>query len=134
MSIQHPQHWYEWYPYIIFHHYADLNGCAARPEYWYSFLAIIFLDTIGDVLLYMLYPMHILYLITHAVTILFTLAVFCPNIAVLVRRLHDVNKSAWYILLEFVPVIGWLWLLFILAQPSVMEGNRYRASQAAGAT
>ncbi|MBN6739173.1 DUF805 domain-containing protein [Acidithiobacillus sp. MC6.1] len=131
MSIQQPQHWYEWYPYIILHHYADFKGCAARPEYWYSVLLGILIGLGADALFALSYH-TVLHPLIHAALLLFDLAVLCPTIAVLVRRLHDVNKSAWYILLELIPILGWIWLLFILAQPGVMDGNRYCDSRIGG--
>lgn len=49
---------------------------------------------------------------------LFGLAVLLPSIAVGVRRLHDVGRSGWWLLIWLVPVVGWLVLLFWFVQPS----------------
>jgi uncharacterized membrane protein YhaH (DUF805 family) len=51
---------------------------------------------------------------------LFNLAVLIPNIAVTTRRLHDVDRSGWFQLLWFVPILGWFTLLVMFC----LDGNR----------
>ena len=47
---------------------------------------------------------------------LFGLGTFLPGLAVGARRLHDIDKSGWYLLLWLLPVIGWIWLLVLALQ------------------
>ncbi len=49
----------------------------------------------------------------------FGLATLIPGIAVGVRRLHDRDMSGWWLLIGFVPLIGWLILIYLLATPGV---------------
>lgn len=56
---------------------------------------------------------------------LFSLAVFLPGFMVSIRRLHDVGKSGWWILLSFIPFIGWLILLFFFIKDSEPGTNQY---------
>jgi uncharacterized membrane protein YhaH (DUF805 family) len=56
--------------------------------------------------------------------IVFALAVFIPAIAAGVRRLHDTDKSGWWLLLGFVPFIGLL-LLYFLAIAGTPTDNRF---------
>jgi uncharacterized membrane protein YhaH (DUF805 family) len=56
---------------------------------------------------------------------IFALAVLLPALGVLVRRLHDAGYSAWWILIALIPLIGGLIQLYMLLQPSKMEGNSY---------
>ena len=58
---------------------------------------------------------------------LFTLAILVPFLAVTVRRLHDTNRSGWWLLSWFVPLVGWLILVVLLVQ----EGDRPRFVQSA---
>ena len=51
--------------------------------------------------------------------ILYALAVLLPGIAVSVRRLHDLGKSGWLLLIVLIPVIGGIWLLVLMC----IEGN-----------
>ena len=46
---------------------------------------------------------------------LYSLAIFIPNLAVIVRRLHDQDKSGWWFFIGFVPFIGGIWLLISLS-------------------
>jgi len=55
-------------------------------------------------------------LINPNVSALYALLVFIPALAVTVRRLHDVGKSGWMMLIVFIPFIGAIWLLVLLLQ------------------
>ena len=48
---------------------------------------------------------------------LFYIAVLIPNIAVGIRRLHDIGRSGWWLLLSLIPVLGWIALLILMVQP-----------------
>ena len=48
-----------------------------------------------------------------------------PSLAVEVRRLHDIGKSGWWWFITFVPVIGGIWLIVLLATGSQSGNNRY---------
>jgi len=56
---------------------------------------------------------------------LFSLAIFLPSISVSVRRLHDIGKSGWWLLIALVPVIGWLVLLYWYVQQGMAETNEF---------
>lgn len=51
-----------------------------------------------------------------------------PFYAVAARRLHDTGKSGWWILIKFIPLVGALVLLILLAQPSQSGTNKYGPS------
>lgn len=56
---------------------------------------------------------------------LYSLAVFIPNLAVSVRRLHDSDRSGWWILIAFVPFIGGIWLLVLYLIGGTPGPNRF---------
>src|SRR5580698_3577688 len=56
----------------------------------------------------------------------FSLATLLPNIAVGVRRLHDTNRSGWWLLLYLLPVIGWIVLIVFWVEPG--QPSRYAES------
>jgi uncharacterized membrane protein YhaH (DUF805 family) len=56
---------------------------------------------------------------------LYVLAVFIPGLAVAVRRLHDVGKSGWMILIALIPLIGAIWLLVLMVTDSNPGENQY---------
>lgn len=99
------------------HHYTDalgkyavFRGRAPRPEFWTFFLvnALIIAGCVrlGDLLG------------NDLPASLFGLAVLLPTLAVTVRRLHDIGRSGWWTLAVVVPLIGWVWLLVMLAGAS----------------
>ena len=56
--------------------------------------------------------------------ILYLLFIFIPNLAVAFRRLHDIGKSGWWILIVLIPLIGVIWFLVLMAGESVPD-NEY---------
>jgi uncharacterized membrane protein YhaH (DUF805 family) len=99
---------------ICFAKYADFNGCASRPEFWWWFL-------------FTLLATAALRTVSYNVAGVFSLATFVPSLAVAARRLHDTDRSGWWQLLYFFPVIGWILLIIFCAEPT--QENRY-ASEA----
>ncbi len=97
---------------ICFSKYATFSGRAKRPEYWHWFLFVILATVITTLISNLLYN-------------LFTLAVLLPNMAVVCRRLHDIGRSGWWMLIGFIPVIGWGFMIYWLVQPSQEGSNKY---------
>ena len=99
-----------------FQNYVTFSGRAARSEYWYwtlfVFLSAFVLAIVDSALGTPFYA-------------IFALGVFLPNLAVLVRRLHDRNKSGWWILLFLIPLIGAVILLIWTLLPSDNGANDY---------
>ncbi len=77
--------------------YADFNGRASRSEYWYFILF--------NVIVSIAVSMIDVYARTMFLNTIYSLAVLVPGIAVGVRRMHDVNKSGWYILIPIYNLI-----------------------------
>lgn len=56
---------------------------------------------------------------------LYSLAIFIPNLAVIVRRLHDQDKSGWWFFIGLVPIIGGIWLLVLYLTDGTPGPNRF---------
>src|SRR3954469_5874247 len=56
---------------------------------------------------------------------LYSVAVFIPHLAVIVRRLHDQDKSGWWFFIGFVPLIGGIWLLILYLTDGTPGPNRF---------
>ena len=110
--------------------YADFSGRASRSEYWW-WAVFHFLVTVVVVLpLMMADPSNAL-----AFTILYwvvTLALFLPSFTVMVRRLHDTDRSGWWVLISVIPLIGAFVLLFWLARSGTLGPNRFGPPPASG--
>jgi uncharacterized membrane protein YhaH (DUF805 family) len=95
-----------------FNKYVEFKGRAARPEFWwfalFQFVVVVVLDAIY-----------------RPIGGLASLAMLLPGLAVAARRLHDIGKSGWFLLLLLIPVIGWLVLLYFYCQPGQPAANEY---------
>lgn len=89
----------EWYKKVVFENYANFKGRARRSEYWYFVLGSAIISFTLNILTALLSPKLIF------IGIIYSFAVFIPTIAVLVRRMHDVGKSGWYILIPIYNLI-----------------------------
>jgi uncharacterized membrane protein YhaH (DUF805 family) len=111
--------------------YARFDGRAALKEYWYfnlfSFIIIIVLSVID--------------LVTGTFNVnvglgllggIYTLAVLIPGIAVSVRRLHDTDRSGWWILINGIPLIGVIVFLVFTAQAGMPGDNQYGSNTKGG--
>jgi len=96
----------------VLQNYANFSGRANREEYW-MFVLFNLIFSFAAMALDALLGFPVL-------TLLYTLGIIIPSIAVAVRRLHDTNKSGAYILIGFIPLIGGIWLLVLM----IMEGDR----------
>lgn len=113
----------EWYLKVL-NQYADFKGRARRQEYW-MFALINGLATIVLYALAMFFSDSAFGLIFMAAYVLYALAVFVPSLAVLVRRLHDTNRSGWWFFIAFIPIVGPIVLLVWLATEGTYGANNY---------
>lgn len=114
----------KWFLDALKNKYATFEGRARRSEYWYfvlfyvlTIVALAIIDGIAGTL-------------NDDVGIgllsgIFVLATFVPALAVTVRRLHDTDRSGWWVLLDLVPVIGPLVLLVFTVLDSQPGANRF---------
>lgn len=116
--------------------YVVFSGRATRSEYWYFTLFNIIISMIlmgidiamgtgsaestmsGDAGVAMNMSAGIL-------TGIYTLAVFLPSLAVLIRRLHDTDHSGWWVFISLIPLIGAIVLLVFLVKDSTPTENKY---------
>lgn len=106
----------EWYLKVLKQHYADFNGRARRKEYWmFTLVNIIIAFVFGFVCGLIKLP---------ALSMVYSLAVLVPGIAVTARRLHDIGKSGWFMLIAFIPLVG-LYLIYVLTIEGDNGNNAY---------
>jgi uncharacterized membrane protein YhaH (DUF805 family) len=105
---------------VCFSKYATFSGRAARPEYWYWVLFTVLASII-----FVLIELNASVDAGQALDAIFNIATVIPSIAVAARRLHDTDRSGWWQLLLFIPVIGWILLLIWLCQPGTPGANRF---------
>lgn len=104
---------------LAFQKYGQFSGRATRNEYWWFYLVnlavTLLLAIIESVFSIPLTLLSTIYLFASIV----------PSLSIQVRRLHDVDKSGWYILLNLLIIIGWIWLLILNILDSTPGDNKY---------
>jgi uncharacterized membrane protein YhaH (DUF805 family)/type II secretory pathway pseudopilin PulG len=114
--------------------YAVFSGRARRTEYWLFgllscivWLVLVIIEGVAGIASE---SEH------YVLAGLYDLAILIPSIAVSVRRLHDTSRSGWWLLLAFIPLVGWIVLLMFMVRDSVPVDNQYGANpkQAADAS
>ncbi len=85
----------EMYKKVVFENYANFSGRARRQEYWMFFLVNIIISFVLGFVAGLISPSLVI------IANFYSLAVLLPGIAVGVRRMHDVGKSGWFILIPF---------------------------------
>ena len=98
--------------------YAQFSGRASRSEYWWFVLASFLVIMAAGVF-------DIAAGSSAVVTILAYLFLIIPGIALSVRRLHDTNRSGWYLLLNLVPLIGSILIFIWSVTPGDKKANDY---------
>ena len=105
-----------WYL-MVLKKYTEFTGRSRRKEYWmfvlFNFIIMIGLAIIEGILG-----------ILGILSMLYGLAVLLPGIAVSIRRLHDTDRSGWWLLIGLIPVVG-LVLLYFMVLDSTPGDNQY---------
>ncbi len=105
--------------------YADFSGRSRRKEYWMFvlgvFLAVIVLGIVEGVvgLSGMVGGVY------GPLTTIFFLGILVPSIAVQIRRFHDQDKSGWFVLLAFIPLVGSIAVLVFMCLEGTRGPNRF---------
>ena len=118
-----------------FTRYADFKGRTSRADFWWACLGLVLITFVVSLVCTLLGgtltstenvdPATYFSNIGNIIYLVYCLVLIIPGIAICVRRLHDINKSGWWYLLEFVPFVGGIVLFIFYLLPAVNEGNRY---------
>jgi uncharacterized membrane protein YhaH (DUF805 family) len=103
---------------VVLARYAKFDGRASRAEFWWFALANLVIYIVLAALAQASNFFFVLY-------VLYGLAVLIPSIAVAVRRLHDTNRSGWWVLISLIPLVGSIILIVLLALPGEPRPNAY---------
>jgi uncharacterized membrane protein YhaH (DUF805 family) len=111
-----------------FRNYVNFSGRAARSEYWLwiLFVVIVSIVTAGIDMAIFRDPQVL------PINSLTGLALLLPNLAVAVRRLHDTDRSGWWLLLLFLPLIGAIVLIIWFCFRGTPGQNRFGPDPLAG--
>lgn len=129
---------YDWEPFelneldtltfVLTKKYIEFQGRASRSEFFRYNLMISLCLTIISII------MGIIKLITNDIMTaivlyillgIIDLALILPGLAIAVRRLHDTNKSGWYLLINLIPIVGPIWFLILMLTKGDVYTNNY---------
>ncbi len=113
-----------------FRQYAQFRGRAPRSEYWwwalFVFLVMLASQIIDGLVIAPLLGLPVASTADGTpLSSILGLALLIPNISVAVRRLHDVNRSGFWLFIILVPILGFLLLLYWYLQPSYPGQTKY---------
>lgn len=103
---------------VVFQSYAKFDGRSGRAEFWWFFLA----NLIVAVVLSALGRVSTVFIIVYAI---YGLALIIPGLAVSIRRLHDINRSGWWVLIALIPLVGAIVLLVFHVKAGDPGSNVY---------
>lgn len=99
--------------------FSDFKGRTSREDFWWAVLGnVILMAVLGFIL-------GLLGSFGNVILTLISLVLAVPAIAMWVRRLHDTNKSALYLLFALIPLVGCILLLVFAAQAGNEDDNQY---------
>jgi uncharacterized membrane protein YhaH (DUF805 family) len=113
-------HWYL----DVLRKYAVFSGRARRREYW-IFLAVNVMITIMLIMIDAAVGTFDAEIGVGLLSGVYTFAVLIPSLAVGARRLHDTDRTGWWLLISFIPVVGPIVLLVFLVLRGQIGPNRF---------
>lgn len=111
-----------------FRNYVTFSGRASRSEYWYWVLFAILVAIASSIIDHAMFPFSA----TGPIEGLTSLILFLPGLAISVRRLHDIDRTGWWLLITLT-VIGIVLLLIWACSRGTAGANRYGSDPLAGA-
>jgi uncharacterized membrane protein YhaH (DUF805 family) len=109
-----------------FSNYVNFSDRACRSEYWYWVLFVFIGYIVTSII-----DRVIGYPVTY---FLFSLAIVIPGIAIGIRRLHDLDRSGWWLLLGLIPLVGAIILIVWFCGQGTQGPNRFGPDPLSGAT
>jgi uncharacterized membrane protein YhaH (DUF805 family) len=107
---------------VLMKRYADFAGRSIRSEYWYWVLFSLIASIILSIIDSIVFDRSS----NGPFEIIFSLATLIPSIAVGIRRLHDIDKSGWWVLISLT-IVGIIPLIYWYCQPGTPGKNNFGA-------
>jgi uncharacterized membrane protein YhaH (DUF805 family) len=102
-----------------FDHYVKFDGRASRPAFWWWALFQFLVLLVASIIDFAIFNnLGVFYALA-------ALALLLPSLSVAIRRLHDTDRTGWWLLIELIPLIGAIVLLVFFLTGSDPGPNRY---------
>lgn len=100
----------------------NYSGRLGRKKYWLGMLEVFFISVFVNIIFAITADSYVgLSTFSTIILVIYCLAAVLCSISATVRRLHDAGKSGWWYFISFVPLVGQIWLLVLLVQPSIAQ-------------
>jgi len=109
-----------------FDHYTKFDGRASRPAFWYWVLFALAVSVVANIVDAVIGTAPLF-------SLLAGLALLLPGISVGIRRLHDTGRSGWWLLIELIPIIGFIVLIVFFVEEGDAGPNEYGPPMASSA-
>ena len=108
--------------------YFTFTGRATREEFWFFILFSFLVPALVWLVLFLItfifgFDTTTLPVISYDII---NMVIIIPSLSIAVRRLHDINRTGWWLFLLLLPVIGWIWLFIFYCQKTVDTNNRFK--------
>ncbi len=113
----------QWYIDVL-KKYAVFDGRARRKEYWMFVLFNVIISIILGILDRII-GTDFGNGSSGWLSTIYSLAVLLPSIGVAIRRMHDTNRSGWWILINLIPCVGFIWFIVLAAQEGTVGDNQH---------
>lgn len=108
-----------WYLEVL-RKYAVFSGRARRKEFWMfalvNFIVSFAIGVLGNILGMSEFNVP---------SMLYSLVILIPSLAVSIRRMHDIDKSGLWILIALLPFVGWIWYIILACREGNPDANEY---------
>lgn len=102
---------------LFWKNFFNFDGRSRRAEYWYALLGIVLTSFVVGIIAGLLG--------IGLLSSIWELVILIPSIAISIRRLHDIGKSGWWVLINFIPLIGFIVLLVWACKEGDHGDNAY---------
>lgn len=89
----------------------DFDGVSNVREYWMAVL-------INFIITAILAALGRAFSLFNIIDYIYGIALIIPAIALFIRRMHDINRSGWNWLWGLIPIVGWIYVIYLLIQPT----------------
>ena len=107
----------------VLKNYVTFTGRAPRSEYWFWVLFVFIISIVASILDAVVFPWSSAG--SGPLSLILTLGLLLPNLAVAVRRLHDIDRSGWWLLIILIPLVGIIVFLVWACTRGTLGANRF---------
>lgn len=104
----------------------DYKGHSSRSEFWWGVLGNTIIMLILVALLVISLTCLTPQINAFSITMIVLFALFCivelvPSVTLIIRRMHDIGRSGYFIFVLFIPVAGYIWYIYLVTRRGVPD-------------